>query len=80
MSDFGAIKRPYQRWPIKCINLNTNQAIYYKTQAEAAKELGIHITCINKVLAGIYHKTRGYAFEYAAKAEYERHTRNSNEK
>jgi hypothetical protein len=38
----------------------------YRTVVEAATELNLHRSCISNVLAGRYHSTEGFVFEYVA--------------
>jgi len=56
-----------QRIPIRAINLDTGEEIVFRSQSEAARELGIYQANIWKVLNGQRNKTCGYYFEYLEK-------------
>lgn len=52
-----------QQIPVKAIDLVTGDEYEFKSQAEAARQLGLDATNIRNVLSGRYHQTRGYTFE-----------------
>ena len=55
------------RTPVKAINIDTGEEKVFRSQADAARELGLFQPNITKVLKGIYRKTGRYIFEYVDK-------------
>lgn len=55
------------RTPVKAINIDTGEELIFRSQAEAARELGLYQANIHKVLKGDYRKTGRYVFEYIEK-------------
>lgn len=54
-----------QRTPVIATNLRTGEELYFRSQADAAKELGVHQANMYKVLNGERYQTCGYHFRYA---------------
>ena len=57
------------RTPVKAINIRTLEERIFISQAEAARQLGVHQSNIRHVLSGFYKQTGGYRFEYVDKEE-----------
>lgn len=53
------------RGSVIAINIGTSEVFLFETQSEAARQLGISISGINKVVEGLYNKTKGLWFCYA---------------
>lgn len=50
------------RKPVFAVNLKTFKVLQFESQSEAARQLGIHIESINRVLKGKLNQTGGYWF------------------
>lgn len=59
------------RTPVKAINIRNGQEYEFVSQAEAARQLGVHQANIYYVLSGYYKQTGGYRFEYLNKDEFD---------
>lgn len=51
-----------KRRPVKAININTGEIIYFKTVSDAEKEIGTRHVCA--VIKGKRNQSKGYKFEY----------------
>ena len=57
------------RTPVKAINIDTGEEFIFKSEADAARALGLYQSNISKVLTGAYKKTGRYVFEYLEKGD-----------
>ena len=57
------------RTPVKAINIDTGEEFIFKSEADAARTLGLYQSNISKVLTGSYKKTGRYVFEYLEKGD-----------
>ena len=63
-SKLGRIKNGKEIIPVVAINLTTGEQTYYNSQYEAAKQLNLYVSNINKVLKGRLKRTGNYTFKY----------------
>lgn len=50
--------------PVIAVDIETGEKLYFKSQTEAGRKLGIHQANIWKVLSGERRQTSGYTFKY----------------
>lgn len=50
--------------PVFAINLKTTEVLWFPSQSEASRELGVNCGNLNSVLTGRYNRTGGYWFTY----------------
>lgn len=55
------------RTPVKAIDVTTGEELEFRSQADAARTLGVRQGNIGRVLRGLRNKTGGYTFEYINK-------------
>lgn len=60
-----AVWKPYPDYPFVEANLETGKVLWFETQSEAARQLGVNVGYINGVVKGLYNKAKGFWFCYA---------------
>lgn len=56
--------------PVRAIDLTTGEEFIFKSQTEAARKLGVHVSFISTILKGKTKSAKGYTFEYIDEEEY----------
>lgn len=59
------------RKPVKAIHIESGKEYEFVSQAEAARQLGVHQANIGHTLRGFYRQTGGYKFDYLDKDEFD---------
>ncbi|AIS73874.1 HNH endonuclease [Lactobacillus phage Ldl1] len=63
--NFGTSPVEVSGRPVIAINLDSFKVLWFESQSEAARQLGVYITNVTKVTKGKLHKTGGCWFCYA---------------
>lgn len=70
--DITTYRYSRKRAQIRAIDLKTGRTYIFKGQTEAAKRLGVSLSCISNILGGKTYQTKGYTFEYVEVDDYDR--------